>query len=123
MITGEVESIRSGKMFQIMSHIALFTLCVLSVCTLQSSGLAIDQKVTVSNQELLPSGAKSVEAQYSNVASVGSISSPKSKSAHISDTSAPLEVAALRGHADLRRPIWALAHMVNSIKELDYRLA
>jgi hypothetical protein len=28
--------------------------------------------------------------------------------------------AATRG--DSRRPIWALSHMVNSIKELDYRL-
>lgn len=24
--------------------------------------------------------------------------------------------------ADLRRPVWNMAHMVNSIKELDYRL-
>ena len=33
------------------------------------------------------------------------------------------QLAPSEGRRDHRRPIWALAHMVNSIKELDYRLA
>lgn len=40
----------------------------------------------------------------------------------LTKTPSPLPQATQEIRSDTRRPIWNLAHMVNSIKELDYRL-
>ena len=80
----------------------------------QCTPLAIDQKQASAHQALSPSRA--------NWAPTAGPPNTAAKTAGGQDN-ATVALGPRVGRPDLRRPIWALAHMVNSIKELDYRLA
>lgn len=88
----------------------VFTLIMFQWLRLVAYGLAIDQK---------PESSQSIE------------STPPSATKTIVTTTVTntgtLQPQVIPGSSfdvgqDHRRPVWALAHMVNSIKELDYRL-
>lgn len=96
-----------------MIKVALVLIAAPLICS-QSSGLSINQQ-EISSQSLVKSNAP--VQQFDGAATAVPTATGESHN------EARPQAAELVRHQDNRRPIWALAHMVNSIKELDYRLA
>lgn len=81
----------------------------------QAYAIAIDQS-TVLDQSLLIENQRKNNTNNINIDSV--VASKTTTTTTTTTTTAKPQSISF----DPRRPIWNLAHMVNSIKELDYRL-